>query len=133
IHKTILSVFSVTSVAKMKRIAFYGGSFDPLHIGHLAIARRLSEVFALDDFYFVPAFHAPHKRDKNMTPAFCRYAMLALATNDDEKIKISTIELEAPEKPYTFETQQKLLNYYGDSAKLFFVIGADSWNEITTW
>ena len=48
----------------MKRIAFYGGSFDPLHIGHLAIARKLSEIFDLDEFYFIPAFHAPHKKDK---------------------------------------------------------------------
>lgn len=117
----------------MKRIAFYGGSFDPLHIGHLAIARKLTDFFSLDEFYFVPAFHAPHKKDKEMTSAVCRYAMLALATNLDEKIKISTIELNAPERPYTFETQQKLLNHYGDSAELFFVIGADSWNEITMW
>lgn len=117
----------------MKRIAFYGGSFDPLHIGHLAIARRLSEIFELDAFYFIPAFHAPHKKDKKVSSAFCRYAMLALATQPDEKIKISTIELDAPEKPYTFETQRKLLTHYGDSAEIFFVIGADSWNEITTW
>lgn len=117
----------------MKRIAFYGGSFDPLHIGHLAIAQKLLEVFELDDFLFVPAFHAPHKKDKKITPPVCRYAMLALATNNDEKIKISTIELDAPEKPYTFETQEKLLNYYGESAEIFFVIGADSWNEIMTW
>ena len=117
----------------MKRIAFYGGSFDPLHIGHLAIARKLSEIFELDEFYFVPAFHAPHKKDKQVTSAFCRYAMLALATNNDQQIKISTIELDAPERPYTFETQAKLLNHYGDSAEIFFVIGADSWNEITTW
>lgn len=117
----------------MKRIAFYGGSFDPLHIGHLSIARRLLEVFELDEFYFIPAFHAPHKKDKKVSSPVCRYAMLALATNDDEKIKISTVELDAPEKPYTFETQRKLLNHYGDSAEIFFVIGADSWNEITTW
>ncbi len=117
----------------MKRIAFYGGSFDPLHIGHLAIARKLTEVFRLDEFYFIPAFHAPHKKSKTVTSAFCRYAMLALATNADEKIKISTIELDAPERPYTFETQVKLLNHYDNSAEIFFVIGADSWNEITTW
>lgn len=117
----------------MKRIAFYGGSFDPLHIGHLAIAQKLLEVFELDEFCFIPAFHAPHKKDKKITPPVCRYAMLALATNTDEKIKISTIELDAPERPYTFETQAKLLNYYGESAEIFFVIGADSWNEITTW
>ncbi len=117
----------------MKRIAFYGGSFDPLHNGHLTIARKLTEIFRLDVFYFIPAFHAPHKKDKKMTPAFCRYAMLALATGGDPKIKISTIELDAPEKPYTFETQAKLKNYYNNSAEIFFVMGADSWAEITTW
>ena len=80
----------------MKRIAFYGGSFDPLHIGHLAIARKLSEIFDLDEFYFIPAFHAPHKKNKTVTSAFCRFAMLALATNTDEKIKISTIDPTRP-------------------------------------
>lgn len=117
----------------MKRIAFYGGSFDPIHCGHLAIAKTLLELFRLDEFYFVPAFHAPHKRDKKMSSPFCRYAMLALATNDEPAIKISTIELEAPEKPYTIETLTKLKNHYADTARIFFVMGADSWNEINTW
>jgi nicotinate-nucleotide adenylyltransferase len=118
---------------EMKRIAFYGGSFDPIHNGHLAIAKTLLELFRLDEFYFVPAFHAPHKRDKKMSSPFCRYAMLALATNDEPLIKISTIELKAPEKPYTIETLTKLKNHYADSAQIFFVMGADSWNEINTW
>lgn len=117
----------------MKKIAFYGGSFDPIHIGHLAIADALTDVFALDYFFFVPAFHAPHKKEKRVTAAFCRYAMLALATNDAPKIKISTVELDAPEKPFTFETQTKLKNHFGKGVKIFFVIGADSWNEIDTW
>jgi nicotinate-nucleotide adenylyltransferase len=116
----------------MKRIAFYGGSFDPVHNGHLAIAKALTELFALDNFFFVPAFHAPHKRDKSMTSAFCRYAMLSLATNDEAKIKISTIELNAPERPFTFETQTKLKKEF-PADEIFFVIGADSWNEIDTW
>lgn len=117
----------------MKKIAFYGGSFDPVHNGHLEIARTLLELFALDEFWFVPAFHAPHKKDKKVSSAFCRYAMLALATQNEPKIKISTIELEAPEKPYTIETLTKLKNHYGDSAQIFFVMGADSWQEIDTW
>ncbi|MDQ4122976.1 MAG: nicotinate-nucleotide adenylyltransferase [Acidobacteriota bacterium] len=117
----------------MKKIAFYGGSFDPVHKGHLAIARSLLEQFALDEFYFVPAFHAPHKRDKKVVSPFCRYAMLALATNDEPRIKISTIELEAPEKPYTIETLTKLKNHYQPETQIFFVMGADSWNEINTW
>lgn len=117
----------------MKRIAFYGGTFDPVHNGHLTIAKTLIELFAFDEFYFVPAFHAPHKRDKKVSSAVCRYAMLALATQNEPQIKISTVELEAPEKPYTFETLTKLKNHYQNSARIFFVMGADSWNEIDTW
>jgi nicotinate-nucleotide adenylyltransferase len=116
----------------MKRIAFYGGSFDPVHNGHLAISKTLIEVFALDKFFFIPAYHAPHKKDKRVTSALCRYAMLSIATNDEPKIKISTVELDAPEKPFTFETQTKLKNEL-NGAQIFFVIGADSWAEIDTW
>lgn len=116
----------------MKRIAFYGGSFDPLHNGHLTIARKLTEIFELDEFVFIPAFHAPHKKDKNPTSAFHRYAMLCLATDDAPKIKVSKIELEAPERPYTFETLSKLKKNLTDT-QIFFVMGADSWQEITTW
>ena len=116
----------------MKRIAFYGGSFDPLHNGHLAIARALSEQFTLDKFIFVPAFHAPHKLGKNVSSAFHRFAMLALATNDAPKIEVSKMELELPERPYTVETLTRLLNELPDT-QIFFVMGADSWAEITTW
>lgn len=116
----------------MKKIAFYGGSFDPIHCGHLTIAREITDLFELDEFWFIPAFRAPHKMDKKVTSPFCRYAMLALATNDEPKIKISTIELNAPEKPFTFETQTKLKNQLPD-ADIFFVIGADSWSEINIW
>ena len=115
----------------MKRIAFYGGSFDPPHNGHLAIAKRLTEIFALDKFVFVPAFHAPHK-NKNPTAALHRYAMLCLATQDESKIAVSRMELEAPERPYTIETLTRLKNELKDT-RIFFVMGADSWDEITTW
>jgi len=116
----------------MKRIAFYGGSFDPPHIGHLTIARELSKLFALDEFVFIPAFHAPHKKNKKPTSAFHRFAMLSLATENESKIRVSTVELDAPEKPFTYETQTKLKNDWPD-AEIFFVIGADSWAEIDTW
>ena len=113
-------------------IAFYGGSFDPPHKGHLKIAQKLTEVFALDEFIFIPAFHAPHKKDKKPTSAFHRYAMLCLATNDESKIKVSKMELDLPEKPYSIETLTKLKTELPDS-KIFFVMGADSWQDITTW
>lgn len=116
----------------MKRIAFYGGSFDPLHNGHLTIARKLTEIFELSEFVFIPAFHAPHKKDKNPTSGFHRYAMLALATNDAPKIGISTMELDVPAKPYTFETLRRLKEELNET-QIFFVMGADSWQDITTW
>ncbi len=119
-------------MAKMKRIAFYGGSFDPPHNGHLTIARKLIRLFKLDEVIFVPAFHAPHKKDKNPTSAFHRYAMLCLATNGLQQIKVSTMELDVPTRPYTVETLSKLKDELTD-AQIFFVMGADSWAEITTW
>jgi nicotinate-nucleotide adenylyltransferase len=116
----------------MKRIAFYGGSFDPPHNGHLTIARKLSELFELDEFIFIPAFHAPHKKGKSPTLAFHRYAMLVLATRDEAQSKVSTIELEVPARPYTVETLSKLKKELSDT-EIFFVMGADSWAEIDTW
>jgi nicotinate-nucleotide adenylyltransferase len=116
----------------MKKIAFYGGSFDPVHDGHLTIARKLSEIFELDEFFFIPAFHAPHKKDKKPTSAFHRFAMLALATAAEPQIKVSKMEIEAPERPYTVETLERLKNELA-GARIFFVMGADSWQDITTW
>jgi len=116
----------------MKKIAFYGGSFDPLHNGHLTIAQELLEVFELDKFVFIPAFHAPHKKDKKTTSAFHRFAMLCLATSEAPPIEVSKLELELPEKPYTVETLARLKNELSETA-IFFVMGADSWADITTW
>lgn len=116
----------------MKRIAFYGGSFDPAHRGHLAIAGALIEQFELDEFVFIPAFHAPHKLRKQPTSAYDRYAMLCLITNASEQISVSKMEIEAPDRPYTFETLATLRERLGDT-EIFFVMGADSWMEITTW
>ena len=117
----------------MKRIALYGGTFDPVHIGHVAVAQALSKLFALDEVLFIPAARAPHKRISPVTPALHRYAMLALATQNEPHLRVSTVELDAPEKPYTFETLARMREILGSEAQLFFVMGADSWMEITTW
>lgn len=115
-----------------RRIAFYGGSFDPVHRGHLAIGESLIEMFRLDQFVFIPAFHAPHKPDRKPTSAIQRYAMLALATNDDPKMHVSTMEIELPEKPYTIDTLRRIKGRL-PSDEIFFVMGADSWQDIRTW
>lgn len=116
----------------MKRIAFYGGSFDPPHNGHLQISVTLRQLFNLETFTFIPAFRAPHKREMLTVSAFHRFAMLALATQNDSKTLLSTIEVEAPERPFTVETLDSLKILHPDHS-IFFVMGADSWMEIDTW
>ena len=118
---------------RQKRIALYGGSFDPVHIGHTSVARNLLELFALNEVLFIPAHVAPHKRARRVTPALARYAMLALATQDEPRFLVSSVELDAPEKPYTVETLAAFQATLGQTARLFFVMGADSWMEIRTW
>jgi nicotinate-nucleotide adenylyltransferase len=120
-------------MSQSKRIALYGGTFDPVHDGHLAVARSLVELLALDEVLFIPAHVAPHKRGVPPTPAWHRHAMLALATAADARMLVSTVELDAPERPYSVETVARLKEEYGAGARLFFVMGADSWAEITTW
>ncbi|HWS53387.1 MAG TPA: nicotinate-nucleotide adenylyltransferase [Pyrinomonadaceae bacterium] len=118
---------------RRKRIALYGGTFDPVHAGHTAVARNLLGLFSLDEVLFIPAHVAPHKRGRAVSPAFDRHAMLALATQADARLKVSTAELDAPGRPYTVETLSAFGESLGEGARLFFVMGADSWEEITTW
>ena len=116
-----------------KRIAIYGGTFDPVHVAHLEIARRVSQLFAIDEFLFVPARAAPHKLDRDVSSPLHRYAMLALATQTDPRLLISTVEMDEPGRQYTIDTLTHFRSQSEASADLFFVMGADSWSEITTW
>jgi nicotinate-nucleotide adenylyltransferase len=115
-----------------KKIAFYGGSFDPPHRGHLMIAHALLKQFELGAFVFVPAYHAPHKRRKQPTSAYDRFAMLCLITNDEAQMSVSKMEIDVPERPYSVETLATLKTKFPND-DIFFVMGADSWMEITTW
>ena len=116
-----------------QRIALYGGTFDPVHLGHLALARTITQIFEIDELLFVPAWMAPHKRAREVTPALHRYAMLALATQQDDRLRISRFELESPDRNYTVETLAHFESELGYGAELFFLMGADSWSEIQTW
>jgi nicotinate-nucleotide adenylyltransferase len=116
----------------MERIALYGGTFDPPHNGHLAIARAVTGILELERFIFVPAFHAPHKKDKKPTSPEHRFAMLSEVTAKNPRFEVSTIELDDPSHPYTYQTIRKVRPIFPES-QIFFVIGGDSWNEITTW
>jgi len=116
-----------------KRIALYGGTFDPVHLGHLEVARKVSELFEIEKVIFIPAQIAPHKVGRPVTGPLHRYAMLALATQNDARLVISTFELDAPDRCYTVDTVAEFQHRLGEETELFFIMGADSWSEIKTW
>src|SRR5258708_38149527 len=109
------------------RASLDGGTFDPVHNGDIEVAGRILRLFDLDEVIFVPACVPPHKRGAGISSAFHRFAMLALATQDDERFRISTVELDEPDRPYAVDTVSRLQDKLGSSHRLFFLIGADSW------
>src|ERR1051325_3319079 len=105
-----------------RRIGVYGGTFDPIHNGHLDVARAVLGYFDLDELLLVPAHRPPHKTTRAISDAYQRYAMAVLATEDDERLEVSTVELDAPSRLYTFETMQRLRDVFGSQARIFFVM-----------
>jgi nicotinate-nucleotide adenylyltransferase len=120
-------------VNRKKRIAIYGGTFDPVHLGHLEVARKVCELFEIDELRFVPAKMAPHKLTAEVTAPMHRYAMLVLATQDEPRLYVSSFEMEDEDRRYTVETLSHFKALLGDDVDLFFVMGADAWSEIRTW
>jgi nicotinate-nucleotide adenylyltransferase len=116
-----------------KRIGLYGGTFDPVHVGHLEVARRVSQLFEIEKVIFIPAQMAPHKIGRPVTEPIHRYAMLALATQNDPQLSISSFELDNPDRRYTVDTVEHFQRTLDEATELFFIMGADSWSEITTW
>jgi nicotinate-nucleotide adenylyltransferase len=117
----------------LQRVAIYGGTFDPVHKGHVAVARAVLQLFELDEVLFVPACVPPHKRNAKVTSPFHRFAMLSLATEDDQQLRISTSDLDVPNEPYAVETVARIRKSVGKDTDLFFLMGADSWLEIESW
>jgi len=83
------------------RIGILGGTFDPIHNGHLAAAQSVAKTFQTDEIHFVPAYRAPHKQPEGVTSAFHRFAMVALATIPFTQFRTSTIEVDMLVKRYT--------------------------------
>jgi len=109
-----------------------GGTFDPIHNGHLAAAQSVAETFLVDEVHFVPAFSPPHKPSRGITSPFHRFAMVSLATLSVDRFKPSTIEVDALEKRYSVETLETMKKAYPGS-ELLFIIGTDMYQEIETW
>jgi nicotinate-nucleotide adenylyltransferase len=114
------------------RIAILGGTFDPIHNGHLAAARSVSSAFSADEFHFIPAYSAPHKQSRESTSAFHRFAMVALGISPFEKFRASAIEVDALEKRYTVDTLEAMRKTCPD-AQLVFVMGTDMYQDFETW
>jgi len=115
------------------KLAFFGGTFDPVHLGHLAIARAAAEKFDLDVVYFVPADVPPHKRSRSLTEFQHRFAMLALATADDQRFVPSLLEADSEQPNYSIQTIRRLKSALKQSDKLYFLIGVDAFMEIGIW
>ncbi|HWP84450.1 MAG TPA: nicotinate-nucleotide adenylyltransferase [Terriglobia bacterium] len=117
-------------------IALFGGTFDPVHCGHLAAARAAQAAFALDQVHFVPARIPPHKRDRPITPFPHRHAMVALACAGIPSFVPSVLESrgERPGEPnFSILTVRRMQQQLSAADHLFFLIGADAFLEIRTW
>jgi nicotinate-nucleotide adenylyltransferase len=116
------------------RIGVFGGTFNPIHSGHLHIAQAAQSIFALSQVHFVVASVPPHKHPEGLIPFTHRYAMVSLAIARERSFIPSLVELEPEASPYTFDTMQKLDRSIGHaSGRLFFIAGGDSLFEVKFW
>ena len=115
-----------------KKIGILGGSFDPIHQGHLNIARSAYEEFQLDEVWFMPAGHSPNKDESGMTCAAKRAKMVELAIAEYPYFKLCMIEVESSETSYTYRTLTKLTAQYPD-IQFYFIMGADSLDYFEKW
>lgn len=118
---------------RIKKLAIMGGTFDPIHIGHLVTAEEVRHEFNVDEVLFVPTGHPPHKSNINMTTCEHRYLMTVLATAANPHFKVSRIEIEREGVTYTIDTIKELKRIYGMDVQLFFITGADAVHKILTW
>ena len=115
------------------RLGVLGGTFDPIHYAHLAIAEEARTQLGLDPVWFVPAGQPPHKPDVTIAPAHHRLAMLELALASNSHFRISRVDLERPGPCYTVDTLALLREEWGPHVELYFIISADSLREMHSW
>lgn len=120
-------------MSNFKRIAIMGGTFDPIHFGHLVAAEAARDSFELDRVFFVPSGNPPHKKNYRVTDAKHRYLMTNLAIAANPYFEVSPIEIERPGYSYAIDTVTEFYNNYKDQADLYFITGADAILEILTW
>ncbi len=116
----------------MKRIGIFGGTFDPVHLGHLVPAVRALETFHFDALVFVPAARPPHKQGEPLTAFSHRFAMLALATQGYDRFFVSDVELDGDGPTYTVDMLRRLTGRLS-ARHHYFLMGSDSFSQIGTW
>ncbi|MCW2614713.1 MAG: Nicotinate-nucleotide adenylyltransferase [Frankiales bacterium] len=109
-----------------------GGTFDPVHHGHLSAASEAATRFALDEVVFVPTGHPYQKADRDVSPAEDRYLMTVIATASNPRFSVSRIDIDRPGTTYTIDTLRDLQQQYVD-AELFFITGSDALAQILGW
>jgi nicotinate-nucleotide adenylyltransferase len=114
------------------KLAIFGGTFDPIHQAHLAIASMAADRFQLDRVLFVPAACPPHKSGVTHTPYEDRVRMAALACAEDPRFEVSRLE-EGTERSYSIDTIEKVQTMLRPGDELYFLIGADAFAEIRSW
>lgn len=116
-----------------KRVGIFGGTFDPIHIGHLIVAETIMDEFHLDKVVFIPAAVPPHKLDKQISPAKHRYMMTMLATCSNPRFQVSDMEMHRQGPSYSRDTLAQLLEEHGRDTEFYFIVGADSVENLHTW
>lgn len=115
----------------MARVALFGGSFNPLHYGHLLIADEVREQLQLDSVVFMPAAEPPHKPASELAPAEHRYAMVRLATVGNQAFAVSDLELRRPGPSYTVDTLEALESTGSDER--YLLIGSETFLDLLSW
>lgn len=122
----------LTSDRKL-RLGLMGGTFDPIHIGHLVTAEAARDQFSLDEVVFIPSGNPPHKRERVVTEASERLMMCILATVTNPFFKVSAMEINREGYSYTYETVSSFQEMYDNNCEIFFITGSDAVLEIFSW
>ncbi len=117
----------------MKHIGIIGGTFDPIHFGHLRIAQIALEEHNLDEIVFIPSGNPPHKLDKEITDGKHRLEMVQLAVKDNPNFIVSDYEIYQSKVTYTIDTIKEMEACYEEGTKFYFIIGADAFLEMDSW
>lgn len=120
-------------VGQAKRIGVLGGTFDPIHNGHLVAASEVAHALALTEVIFVPTGQPWQKEDRDLSPPEDRYLMTVIATAFDPLLSVSRVDVDRPGETYTVDTLSDLRAARGPGAEFFFIMGADALAGIKSW